>query len=270
MAKWKSPSSGQWEKINWRTRPGGEAFFGDTISVQFDDKVGPYLQELTASFPREFPRALLHASWVLRDEIRRAMRNGVTPDGQLDTISKMHMYRRMDLLKMGMGSDDGWKNGARFRLKKKLGYNRVKGSERLMDRWRGDARKGNIRSSFPMQGKLIRTIKTKVKGNLTFVVGAQNPVAMRWLEAAQAGRRGSRGVFQYLGQQSITPAMRRAFWAAGIPLKKGKTHIEQPERSVLAPVHRVFAQKLPDLMRNRIEDILNGNTGKKTDKAGLW
>lgn len=261
MARLKPPPPKEfWNKVNWRTQPSGPLAFGKTVSIQLDDEVGPYLQNLALQFPREFPRALRNAAWLLRQEILRAMERGSTPAGRLDPLSKMHMYRRMELLKMGMGTDDGWKNGSRFRLKKKLGYNKVKGTERLMERWRGDVRKGNIRESTPMSGKIKSVIKTKAKGNLTFVVGAQNPVAMRWLEAAQAGRRGSKGVFQYLSRQPITPAMRRAFWAAGIPLKKGKQYLEQPERSMLTPVYRAFAQKLPDLLCARIEAIVAAKT----------
>lgn len=262
MARWeKPPPKESWGNLNWRNRPSNNAFTGDTVFI--DDEAGPYLRSLAGRFPEEYPRALRNAAWELRHEILRAMRRGTTPDGKLDQISKMHMYHRMELLKQGIGTDDGWKNGARFRLKKKLGYRKARGTERLMDRWRGDTRKGNIRNELPMQGKILRTITTKAKGKLVFWVGAQNPVAMRWLEAAQGGRRGSRGVFQYLGQQPITPAMRRAFWAAGIPLRKDKTHIEQPERSVLTPVYRAFSKKLPEIMDARVKAILHGLTGKK-------
>lgn len=258
---WPEDKKNNKKMISWRTRPGDNLGFSKMATITMHDEVGPYLEELAASFPAAFVRALRHASWTLRDDIRQAIEAGSTPKGRLNPVSRMHMYRRMELLKMGMGTDEGWKNGARFQLKKKLGYRTARGKERLMDRWRGDTRKGNIRSSYPMNGKIKRVIKTVAKdGGRTFIIGAQTPVARRWFEAVQSGRRGSKGVFQFLGQQPITPAMRRAFWAAGIPLKKGKTTIEQTERSVVTPVYQVFAQKFPEVMRKRIENILAGKT----------
>lgn len=254
-----NPPKEFWKKVNWYKRPGENAFTGSAVTIS--DELTPSLRELASLFPKEFPRAMRDISDILKHEIVRAVERGSTPNGRLDPLSRMHMYYRMELLKMGMGTDDGWENGSRFRLKKKLDYKMVKGTDRLMERWRGDVRKGNIRESMPMSGKIKRTITTKVRGNLTIVVGAQNPVAMRWLEAAQAGRRGSKGVFQYLGRQPITPAMRRAFWAAGIPLSKDKQYIEQPERSVVTPVWREFSKRFPSLLVKRVEDIINGLTG---------
>ena len=46
--------------------------------------------------------------------------------------------------------------------------------------------------------------------------------------------------------------MRRAFWAAGVPLGKDTTTLEQPERPLVEPVYR---QRMPEVERLMLERI---------------
>lgn len=126
----------------------------------------------------------------------------------------MHQYRRMDMLKAGTWSRGRWHHGRRFQLKRRLGYRRVSGRERLMERWRGRTRDGSLRGRAAMGGRLVNAMRYKMMNAKRVDVGAVTPSAARFLEAVQAGKRGTDNRFQYTGSQPVTPAMRRAFWAA--------------------------------------------------------
>ena len=103
-----------------------------------------------------------------------------------------------------------------------------------------------------MGGRLVNAMRYKMMNAKRVDVGAVTSSAARFLEAVQAGRRGTDTRFQYTGRQPITPAMRRAFWAAGVPLGKDKTTLEQPERPLVGPIYR---QKMPEVERLMLERI---------------
>ena len=164
----------------------------------------------------------------------------------------MHQYRRMDMLKAGTWSRGRWHHGKRFQLKRRLGYRRVSGRERLMERWRGRTRDGSLRGRAAMGGRLVNAMRYKMMNAKRVDVGAVTPSAARFLEAVQAGRRGTDTRFQYTDSQPVTPAMRRAFWAAGVPLGKDTTTLEQPERPLVGSIYR---QKMPEVERLMLERI---------------
>ena len=196
--------------------------------------------------------ALRHAGYLLRGELKSALRGTGGVRASWPELSKMHQYRRLDMLKAGTWSRGQWRHGRRFQLKQRLGNRLVSGRERLMERWRGRTRDGSICSEKAMGGRLVNAMRYKMMNENRVDVGAVTPSAARFLEAVQAGRRGTDNRFQYLGSQAITPRMRRAFWAAGVPLGKDKTSLEQSERPLVEPVYR---QKMPEVERLMLERI---------------
>ena len=230
------------------------AFRGTFCKIE--QSAAPELYAMAQAFPKEFSRALRFAGNLLRAELKAALRGTGGVRASWPELSKMHRYRRMDLLKAGTWSRGRWHHGRRFQLKRRIGFERVAGRERLMDRWRGRTRDASQRGRMAMGGRLVNAMRYKMMNENRVDVGAVTPSAARFLEAVQAGRRGTDNRFQYLGSQAITPRMRRAFWAAGVPLGKDKTTLEQPERPLVEPVYR---QKMPEvewLMLERIRERL--------------
>lgn len=125
-----------------------------------------------------------------------------------------------------------------------------------MERWRGRTRDGSLRGRAAMGGRLVNAMRYKMMNAKRVDVGAVTPSAARFLEAVQAGKRGTDNRFQYTGSQPVTPAMRRAFWAAGVPLGKDKTSLEQPERPLVEPVYRQCMPEVERLMLERIRERL--------------
>ena len=125
-----------------------------------------------------------------------------------------------------------------------------------MERWRGRTRDGSLRGRAAMGGRLVNAMRYKMMNAKRVDVGAVTPSAAPFLEAVQAGKRGTDNRFQYTGSQPVTPAMRRAFWAAGVPLGKDKTSLEQPERPLVEPVYRQCMPEVERLMLERIRERL--------------
>ena len=221
------------------------AFGGAGTFCKIEQSAAPELYALAQQFPKEFSRSLRYAGNLLRAELKGALR-GETIRATWPELSKMHQYRRMDLLKAGTWSRGKWRHGKRFQLKRRLGYRRVSGRERLMERWRGRGRDGTLRGRQAMGGRLVNAMRYKMINPLRVDIGAVTPSAARFLEAVQAGKRGTDNRMQYTGSQPITPRMRRAFWAAGVPLGKDKATLEQPERPLVEPIYR---QKMPEVER---------------------
>ena len=233
---------------------GPEAFaaFGGGTFCKIERSAAPELYALAQAFPKEFSRALRAAGNLLRAELKAALRGSGGLRDSWPELSRMHQYRRMDMLKAGTFDRSGWHNGKRFQLKRRVGFTRVSGRERLMERWRGRSRDATVRSRQAIGGRLVNAMRYKMMNAKRVDIGAVTPSAARFLEAVQAGRRGTDNRFQYLGSQAITPAMRRAFWAAGVPLGKDKTTLEQPERPLVEPIYR---QKMPEVERLMLERI---------------
>lgn len=225
--------------------------FGGTF-CKIERSAAPELYALALRFPEAFSRALRHAGYLLRGELKAALRGSGGLRASWPELSRMHQYRRMDMLKAGTWSRGRWHHGKRFQLKRRLGYRRVSGRERLMERWRGRTRDGSLRGRAAMGGRLVNAMRYKMMNAKRVDVGAVTPSAARFLEAVQAGRRGTDTRFQYTDSQPVTPAMRRAFWAAGVPLGKDTTTLEQPERPLVGPIYR---QKMPEVERLMLERI---------------
>lgn len=242
-----------------RTYDGPEDFtsFGDSGGTLFkiSRNAAPEIYALAQKFPQAFTSALKSLGWFIRGELKGALVKGGPKGVQWPELSKMHIYRRMDLLKAGVKDAAGrWQNGKRFRLKTRLGHQRISGKERMMERWRG---RGILRRSAAMGGRLVNAVRYKMITPGRVDIGALNASTAQFLAAVQGGKRGSRGAFQFTGSQPVTPAMRRAMWAAGTPLSKDKKTIEQPERPLVAPVFNMVTPEIERLMIGKITETLS-------------
>ena len=74
----------------------------------------------------------------------------------------------------------------------------------------------------------------------------------------QAGRRGAKGAFEFARVQPVTPKMRRAFWAAGIPLAKSTRELRQEPRPLVAPVYQQVSPRLEAYIVGKIREYLEG------------
>lgn len=253
--------------------PGGEfTAFGDVAGsdstlFRVDDEAQAYLARLADTFPKEFARALRHVGWRIQQQLKRTIRQeSGAPGTRWQPLSRMHTARRMDQLKAGYADAETgrWTHGKRWGLKRR-GRNAGDDAHSIPDafsRWRGSI--SFRRGPSSMGGRLQNALRYRYFDDQQRVqIGALTRSAGAFLGAVQGGRRGSRGVFQFEGEQPITPSMRRAFWAAGVPLAKSKRSIEQPERPLVGPVYRVVQPEIGPIIEQRILDILQGKTGRR-------
>ena len=231
------------------------AFKGDGTLFKISESAAPELHALAKRFPEAFSKALKSLGWFIRGEMKTALVKGGPAGAQWPELSKMHIYRRLDLLKAGQADalTGAWTHGRRFRLKKRLEGKTATGKERMMDRWQG---RGITRGRSAMGGRLTNAIRYKTTGSGRVDIGALSPSAAMFLDAVQSGKRGSRGAFQFTGEQPVTPAMRRAFWAAGVPLAKETTVIKQDERPLVDPVFRTVTPEIERYMVGKITAAL--------------
>lgn len=241
---------------------GGAA--GDSTLFRIDDEAHAYLARLADTFPKEFARAMRHLGFRIQQEMKRAIRQeSSAPGTRWQPLSRMHVARRMDQLKAGYADAETgrWTHGKRWGLKRRrrgAGENRHSMPD-AMNRWRGSI--SFRRGPSSMGGRLQNALRYRYFDDQQRVqIGALTRSAGVFLSAVQGGLRGSRGVFQFDGSQPVTPSMRRAFWAAGVPLAADKRSIEQPERQLVGPVYRAVEPQIGPIIEQRILDILQGRT----------
>ena len=116
------------------------------------------------------------------------------------------------------------------------------------------------------RGGSRRKQRKGVLGNLLNAVGYQfktAQVAIGWLSRS-AVRIGS---WHELGvQQTITPKMRRLFFAAGVGLKASTTHIKLPSRPTYQPMFNHLRNLLPEYYRNKfISYLASGGPPQKLE-----
>lgn len=267
------------------------AFDGEKTFFKVEESAAPELYALAQRFPEAFSRALKSVGNALRLELRTALSKG-GPDGvRWPELSRMHVYRRMDMLRAGKKNNAGkWVHGKRFDLKKRVSgiafqlsdkerdrigaagsFSFFRGKRRgtsytrsgrlrgqsipnAFNRWQG---RGITRGPNPMGGRLWNAIRYQMVNKARVDVGAVTPSAAAHLAAVQAGRRGSKGAFEFTGTQPVTPAMRRAFWAARVPLAKDTRELKQEPRPLVAPVYRAFSLRLESYLQVRIKEYLD-------------
>lgn len=266
------------------------SFGGPTSHFSVEDDAGPYLQELVKEFPKEYSRALRHVAWLVTRRLKAVMRSGTLNKRPLPPHSKITQHGRIERLKSGtlrnLKKRVGW---VQYELteKQKAALGRIDGAFTMISGKYSLGRPYNVhgkltrkkqyipdaflrwgkptRQESGLAPRMARFIRYKKISPLAVAIGAQNSTTARYLEAIQAGKRGSRGVFEYLGRQKVTPAMRRMFFAAGIPLRKN-AELQQKPRPFVREVFDTIQPELSDLITDRIKAALHGLTGEKMDK----
>lgn len=274
------------------TRPEGFSS-GTGTFFKVEEDAAPALYDLANTFPKAFSKALKSLGFTLKNVMQQAITTeGRSTGQQWAALSMMQKYRRMDVLKSGGVNDSGrWGGHTRqFGMMSKYGqetyqlpgrdmaslaatgsYSYIRGkrkgksfsrSGRLLGqqqsipnaffRWRG----GNMRKT-PYGGNMRKAIRYKMQNDFRVDIGAVSASAARFLSALQTGGRGSKGIFQFTGQQPVTPAMRRAFWAAGVPLSKNKTVIEQKPRPLVTPVFQQVSPQIVGYITAKIKKYMD-------------
>lgn len=252
------------------------------------EDASPELRELAELFPGYLTRALRHLAWRIQQEIAASIRAGRVDGARWPERSRMHIYRRMDYLRAGrydkltLKGELGYR---RYRMRAvdlaRIGnirgrfshYSKARGEwttysrkgERLeegqsipkaFERWVAYGGSKGMRASGAMQGRLASGLLYKEITPTEFDVGARNSRVANLLTVAQQGR-----------TQAITQKMRRAFWAAGIPLRKGKTTLSTPERDLIGAVFRRMEPYFEDIVLTRLNSYIAGKSG---ETAGVF
>ena len=207
------------------------------------------LHRLADRFPEAIDDALRRLGGHTRKRIQAAMFAGSENEFGWPGLSEMREYRAFHRFKKG----ETPRNSYRGRRKK----NPATGqwfSPGLIQRTKS-------RKNYPdLYGKLspaIRFFKPRNKQQVS--IGALTFWSSRFLSAVQEGKRGSKGAFQYAGIQRVTPAMRRALWAAGFPLSADTTVIGQEPRPLIEPVFKSMEPRIADYLLRGALDYLAAN-----------
>lgn len=268
---------------NFTSLAGGTNFFIIT------EDAAPELQKLAQKYPQYLNRAMRHVSW----RISRAMKTAITSLNFPGTAiwpdrSEPHMYRRLDMLfSDGYGSlkkaSPRSKYGSVLTLKQKTNSGRIKRSVvawararrkgapyllgpdrrrsrsgRLYDekqsipdariRWQApNGRRAGLRAQRAMSGYIYSNLVYNEIAQGIWAIGALTPRIAKAVAEVQQGK-----------NTYISPAMRRAFWAAGVPVGKGTSMIDMPSRPLVGPVFRLFAPHLSTILINRIQGYMEG------------
>jgi hypothetical protein len=224
---------------------------GNTL-VRMDGDAGPFMHWLAETFPKEFDRAVRSQGYWLAGQIKTAMRSGGKTIGQRwADRSLISVYRPIERGQRGL-IKKSWKRkklrnagslsaalttGNPYRRLGRPGHKQAFGSGKMIGR-------GGVRYNYNPQ---------KMQLTVGFL-GRTAPFA----KMLQGGLLGGAGSFPFKRRQPVTPAMRRMFWAAGIPIAKETKFIENEPRPLVAPL---FAQKENEIVQRveyRIQAYLRG------------
>ena len=236
--------------------------YGAMNLCRVEDEAQGQMEWLAKNFPNEFGRALRHVGWRYKNAISTAIIAGGHPADTNPKISLMRQYRRMEMLRAAAGGHTTAqaKLGLKRKTKKqKRAEQRGADKQRHFTRWKMWGRKGREHA---FQGRLANTVRYKYHSQTQVVrIGFLTASASRYAEAVQAGRRGEDGSFLFTRRQPVTDTMRKAFWAAGVPLSKSTQYIEQPERPIVQPVYAAMNPQLPKIVEDRIYHIIAKSKG---------
>lgn len=235
-----------------------------------EQDASPHLKALADQFPGYLNRALRHLAYEIKAELSRGIRRGGV-NGAWQERSQMHIFRRMDLLRAqnpnpkhvslkqtigykkyqlsgnetaalpGLGGSFSYLRGKRQGTSFTAGGKRRGEAQSLPEAFNRWKKPGSLRGRGAMGGYLEKTLRYEKTGQNAYAIGAISPNAAHWLAKVQQGR-----------QEAITPKMRRAFWAAGVPLAAAKQVLDQPERMLVDPVN---ANMRPGYERMLVERI---------------
>jgi hypothetical protein len=249
--------------------PGGESIF------HIEQDASPELKALADEYPDYLKRALRHLAFRVLGSAKAAIRAGGPAGTRWPERSKMHQYRRLESFFAGRDTRLKQKTnsgkiqlsptaGMRARRKgqsphgERAAYRYWSRGDRLVDRgqsipdaftrWKAPA--GRLRGVTAMSGLILGNIAFGPRTNaLQYSIGALTPKTAKALAEVQAGRK-----------QRITPKMRRAFWAAGVPVARGKSVIDQPPRPLLDPLFKQMRPYFEGILIDRIKGYIEGGS----------
>lgn len=210
------------------------SFQGINLSFTVTRDDTPELYMLAQKFPSAVSSALKSLGWYMRQSMRETIEAGGPANERWLELSNMRRHRRMEKLKAG-------EIPRRSSGKKK---------SEMVKNWTASPE----RSVF---GRVAQTLAyRKPKNEQKVEIGALNASAASFFEAVQGGKRGKKGKFEFVGRQVVTPKMRRAFWAAGMPLAADTKVIGQEARPLVQPIFKAMHPKIELYLVNKISERL--------------
>jgi len=230
---------------------------GESIIFDVKKDASPELYRLA----EQFPRAVANALFMLGGHVRKAMHEHIDKGGGTAgkwlQLSDLHKTRAFNRLKSGELRPPAGTPGAYRGIKKKNAAGRWT-APGLIDRTK------KTQSKLGLYGKVRQTIAFKQTG-LRVVIGALSPSGENFLSAVQDGRWGPKGFFRNSGVQRVTPAMRRALWAAGFPISAETTVIGHEPRPLVPPVYAKMRPEFERYIMQRTMQYLEGK-GKRVNR----
>ena len=226
---------------------------GQGTFVKIESDAAPLLYDLAQTFPKAFSRSLKSLGFTLKNVMQDVISSQGSKAGQnWADLSLMQKYKRMDLLKTHGGTEKVVINRKRGKSGSKA-WASSKGQSvpNAFNRW------GKRKNAAPYGKKMRNAIRYKMQNDFRVDIGGISASASRFLNALQSGKRGSKGALEHTGQQPITPAMRRAFWALGIPISKNTTQLEQQPRQLIQPVFQHVSPQIEGFILSKLQKYLN-------------
>lgn len=224
---------------------------GLDIMAYMDDEAIRELKYLAERFPLEMKRSLGGIGYFMLMTMRSTIRAGGPRDNKWRELSLAQQYRRLEYATQRAG---GQYPLQRLTLKRHLKNRKSVAGQSIPDafsRWK----KRGQRTPYPM-ARLLGALRYEVdESRLSVRVGGLKPSIGRYLRAVQDG---AALPGEQVSSVSITPAMRRLFWAAGVPLGKRKRILDRPKRPLVDPLFRKCGQAMIDYIRARVDVMLIG------------
>lgn len=219
------------------------------------------LRALERRFPREFGRALSGVGFFMRRKVQGAIRSGGPKGHKWQRLSRAQQSQRIE---MAMGRRDT----RLFDMRRKRPVKMAEGSSPL-DMLGAAFKKSSFRTEYPMNRMVGGIRYKKVQGGKGVIIGGVTPSMEKYLIAVQDGAVTDRG--SGAGGQTVTPKMRRLFFAAGIPLTTRRTR--RPKRPLMEPLVEQYGDAMIAFMRERVRVLLLGIKESRDETAkrvGMW
>ncbi|MFI3270572.1 MAG: hypothetical protein R3Y11_00480 [Pseudomonadota bacterium] len=228
---------------------------------RIEDDSTEYLLSLARRFPTEFNKALASLGYNLRLNMLAAMKNNGKSLG-LEPLSTMRQYRRMELGKKAAAGNLSGKGANAFELKKGPKKS-TQSIPNALKRYRS-ARSYANGNEKTIGGQIAQVVRYNVdKSQMRVDIGTLTTYASKFFAAVQGGERGGKGSFPFAGTQPVTPKMRRAFWAAGVPLARTTMSIKQPERPIVSNVYKNNQAWIREFLINKVYKIVSDKQKSK-------
>lgn len=227
--------------------------------IRVEDNAGPFLEALARNFPSEFVRALRSTGYWLRGEIVREVRSKGGARRGWENRSLISQYRPFDRLKRGRVKKR-WTAKAQRQFRAGRSLHTALGSYGpLLKMGHGKSSRVGSPDSFG-SGKMAG------RGGVTYKLdAARQSLQVGFLGSTsafakmlQGGRLGAKRRWNFRGRQAVTPAMRRMFWAAGVPIASSTKFIEAEPRELVKPLFDEKRGEIVKRMELRVKAYVEG------------